>query len=251
LHLEADNPAAQHLRPEFLQAISEESSLESWCCGGHRPPSTVLLMPPSASYNYGKRLLDLVLASLALFVLAPLMIATALLIKLTSPGPVLFRQRRAGRHGRPFTALKFRTMRADRQPQPDELIGPDHPDVTPLGRLLRRTRIDELPQLLNVLAGQMSLVGPRPALPEHVRCYDNLQRRRLELRPGCTGLAQVNGNTAISWPERIKWDLYYVDHCSLWLDLTILLKTLAVIALGEQRFARSIHQTNLLQRPQP
>ena len=196
-------------------------------------------------YDPFKRLLDVVLATTGLVVVGPLLLAAALAVKLTSPGPILFRQQRAGRQGRCFCLLKLRTMRAGRTPDPQEIVPLDHPDVTRIGRLLRRTKIDELPQLFNVLAGDMAIVGPRPTLPEQVENYDAEQRRRLVVRPGCTGLAQVNGNTALSWPERIQWDLYYVDHYSLGMDLAILLKTVVVIVLGPDRFARRIDQSAL------
>jgi len=137
--------------------------------------------------------------------------------------PVLFRQRRAGRRGQPFTLLKFRTMR--------EVIGPDGrplPDgqrLTPLGRWLRRLSLDELPQLLNVLRGDMSLVGPRPLLVEYLDRYTPEQARRHEVRPGITGWAQVNGRNALAWEEKFVLDVWYVDHRTLWLDLRILLRT--------------------------
>jgi lipopolysaccharide/colanic/teichoic acid biosynthesis glycosyltransferase len=189
-----------------------------------------------------KRAADVLAATAALIVLAPIMLAAALCIKLTSTGPVFFRQERAGRHEKPFGLIKFRTMRAGRTPDPKELVPLDHPEITRVGRVLRRVKIDELPQLFNVLTGHMSLIGPRPTLPDQVARYDQFELRRLDVRPGCTGLAQVNGNTALPWPERIKWDVHYVDNYSLWMDLKILLKTVGVIVLGEQRFVRRIDQ---------
>ena len=157
---------------------------------------------------------------------------------------VVFHQQRAGRAGRSFALIKFRTMLAGRTPDPKELVPLNHPDITTVGRLLRRTKIDELPQLFNVLAGHMSVVGPRPTLPDQIERYDLFERRRLQARPGCTGLAQVNGNIALSWSERIKWDVYYVDNHSFWMDVKILLKTVLVIVAGEQRFLRHIDQTD-------
>jgi undecaprenyl phosphate N,N'-diacetylbacillosamine 1-phosphate transferase len=202
-------------------------------------------MPASPIYYKPlKRAGDLLLAALALLALSPLMLAAALAIKLTSRGPTFFHQQRAGRAGRSFALIKFRTMLAGRTPDPKELVPLNHPDITTVGRLLRRTKIDELPQLFNVLAGHMSVVGPRPTLPDQIERYDLFERRRLHVRPGCTGLAQVNGNIALSWPERIKWDVYYVDNHSLWMDVKILLKTVVVIVAGEQRFVRHINQTD-------
>ncbi len=201
-------------------------------------------MPPSPIYKSVKRAGDLLLAALALLALSPLMLAAALAIKLTSRGPIFFHQQRAGRAGRSFALIKFRTMLAGRTPDPKELVPLNHPDITTVGRLLRRTKIDELPQLFNVLAGHMSVVGPRPTLPDQIERYDLFERRRLQARPGCTGLAQVNGNIALSWSERIKWDVYYVDNHSFWMDVKILLKTVLVIVAGEQRFLRHIDQTD-------
>jgi lipopolysaccharide/colanic/teichoic acid biosynthesis glycosyltransferase len=201
-------------------------------------------MSPARLYVPFKRAADVATAAGALVVLSPLLLLAALAIKLTSRGPLLFTQDRVGRGGRRFRVLKFRTMRGGRRPDPEELVPLNHPEITRVGRLLRRTKIDELPQLLNVLAGDMSIVGPRPTLSEQVEQYDDFERRRLEVRPGCTGLAQVNGNTALPWPERIKWDVFYVDHCSPWLDAWILLKTVAVIVAGERRFVRRFDDEN-------
>jgi len=197
-------------------------------------------MSATRLYAPFKRTADVVTAAMLLLVLSPLLLLASLAIKLTSRGPLLFTQDRVGRGGRRFRVLKFRTMRGGRRPDPAELVPLDHPEITPVGRVLRRTKIDELPQLLNVLVGDMSIVGPRPTLSEQVEQYDDFERRRLEVRPGCTGLAQVNGNTALPWPERIKWDVFYVNRYSPWLDAWILLKTVAVIVAGERRFARRL-----------
>lgn len=197
----------------------------------------------SGWYRPVKRALDIAVAGAVLVLAGPVMVAAALAIRLSDRGPVFFRQTRCGLGGRRFELLKFRTMRAGRRPDPRELVPLDHPEITPVGRVLRRLKIDELPQIFNVLKGDMSIVGPRPTLPDQVERYDEFQRQRLLVRPGCTGLAQVNGNTAISWEERIKYDVYYVHHASLWLDLWILWRTLAVILLGEQRFARPFEQS--------
>jgi lipopolysaccharide/colanic/teichoic acid biosynthesis glycosyltransferase len=174
-----------------------------------------------------------------------LFLLVALAIRLTSPGPVIFRQERAGLHGRPFTMLKFRTMASDaEQRQADlmelnEMKGPvfkieNDPRITPLGRFLRRTSIDEFPQLWNVLRGEMSLVGPRPLpLYEIDRIEKDAQRRRLSVKPGLTCLWQISGRNGItSFEEWVALDLKYIDNWSLWLDLKILLKTIPVVLRG-------------------
>lgn len=190
-----------------------------------------------------KRGIDLVAASVLLLALSPLLGAVAVLIYLDDRGPALFRQRRVGIDMREFNLLKFRTMRINDVPV-EELgqVHERHPLVTRLGRILRRLKIDELPQLVNVLRGHMSLIGPRPTVPELARHYDAFERRRLETRPGMTGWAQINGNVRLSWRERIALDVWYVDHWSLTLDAVILLKTIRVVAFGEQPNARALEQ---------
>lgn len=182
----------------------------------------------------GKRLFDLAVATPLLLLLAPLLAGLAAAIRLDSRGPILLRQRRAGLAGRPFHLYKLRTMVDRPRPLAGEVLT-DHPEVTRLGRWLRRFKLDELPQLVNVLVGQMSLVGPRPALPEQAERYDELARRRLCVRPGLTGLSQVRGNIHLPWPERWRHDAEYVDSVSLTVDLKILLRTIAVVLLGEGR----------------
>jgi lipopolysaccharide/colanic/teichoic acid biosynthesis glycosyltransferase len=182
----------------------------------------------------GKRLLDLALTIPALILLAPVMGVVALAVWLTMRRPVLFSQMRAGLHGEPFTIYKFRTM-TDARDAVGKLL-PDAERITPLGRWLRRLKLDELPQLFGVVLGDMSLVGPRPALSDQLAEYDEKARVRLSMRPGLTGLAQINGNIHLPWPERWQYDAEYVKHASLWLDLTIIVKTLVVIVLGENRF---------------
>ncbi|HMQ31980.1 MAG TPA: sugar transferase [Chloroflexaceae bacterium] len=173
--------------------------------------------------RYGKRLLDLILAGAGLLLLSPLLLALAILVRLRLGGPVLFQQERPGLGGRPFTLRKFRTMRDARGPDGTPL--PDAARLTPFGRFLRSTSLDELPELWNVLVGEMSLVGPRPLLTEYLGLYTPQQARRHELRPGITGWAQVNGRNSLSWEERFALDVWYVDRCSLWLDLLILART--------------------------
>ncbi|MFI5795282.1 sugar transferase [Streptomyces sp. NPDC051677] len=187
--------------------------------------------PRRGSYR-GKRMLDLVGVSL-IIVPAALLCAIAALAHLLAHGrPILFRQQRVGRDSRPFVLLKLRTMR--NVPCGSERPGDADPArVTAVGRVLRRTSLDELPQLVNVLRGEMSLVGPRPTLPYQVRRYTGRQRLRLLATPGLTGLAQVHGRQCLSWPQRIEWDLRYVRHQSFWLDLAILFLTVwTVLAKG-------------------
>jgi undecaprenyl phosphate N,N'-diacetylbacillosamine 1-phosphate transferase len=185
--------------------------------------------------QFGKRFLDLVLAILALIVLSPFFLIIIILIRFDSPGPILFIQKRLGRKAKIIDVYKFRTM-TDRARAPGgEIYGRD-PEVTRLGYWLRRFKLDELPQLLNIARGDLSIVGPRPALPSQLSEYTDLARKRLEVRPGLTGLAQVNGNIHLSWPERWQYDAQYVGRVSLLFDLQIILRTVAVVLLGEDKF---------------
>ena len=190
-----------------------------------------------------KRAFDLLAGAALLLVLSPLLILTALTIKLTSRGPVLFVQTRGGLRGMAFRLYKFRTMRADRKHDPKEIVPLHHSDITPLGYFLRRAKIDELPQLANVIGGSMSLVGPRPTLLDQTDGYDAFRRQRLLVRPGTTGLAQVNCNALAPWDERILYDIAYVRRCSLLFDLKILLRTPLVMLLGESRTTRPFRET--------
>ncbi len=191
-----------------------------------------------------KRLFDLVLSGVALVVLSPFLLIIAICIKATSKGPIFFKQTRCGLNSRRFTLLKFRTMVVDAEKKLAELEkhnqmkGPafkmdNDPRVTPIGRFLRKLSLDELPQLWNVLAGDMSLVGPRPPIPKEVERYDNWHRRRLSMRPGLTCLWQVNGRNKITdFDDWMKLDLEYIDNWSLWLDLKIVFKTVPVVLIG-------------------
>jgi lipopolysaccharide/colanic/teichoic acid biosynthesis glycosyltransferase len=171
-----------------------------------------------------KRLLDLLLATLALIVLSPLLLVLAVLVRATLGAPILFRQQRPGYKGQIFTLNKFRTMRNDRDAAGNLL--PDPQRVTPLGRFMRSTSLDELPELFNVLAGQMSLVGPRPLLVAYLERYSPEQMRRHDVLPGITGWAQINGRNALTWEDKFRLDVWYVDHWSLWLDVKIMALTL-------------------------
>lgn len=171
-----------------------------------------------------KRALDMVLAGLVLIVLLPLMGLAVLLVRVNLGSPVIFRQVRPGLRGKPFTILKFRTMTDARDAQGNLL--PDAERLTPLGRFLRSTSLDELPEFLNVLKGDMSLVGPRPLMMQYLGRYTPEQMRRHDVKPGITGWAQVNGRNAITWEQKFALDVWYVDHWSLGLDLRILALTL-------------------------
>ena len=191
-----------------------------------------------------KRCLDLTLAAGMLVLLSPLISLAMLAIRLTSPGPVLYRQIRLGRNGRPFVLLKLRSMVDEAEKQQKQLLaqnevsGPvfkieNDPRVTPVGRFLRRWSLDETPQLWNVLRGEMSLVGPRPPLPHEVDLYDSWHRRRISVRPGLTCLWQINGRSHIEFSEWVDLDLQYIDHWSLGLDLQILLRTPFAVLRGD------------------
>ena len=171
-----------------------------------------------------KRIFDVVVSALALVVLAPFMVLIAILSRITMGSPVLFRQIRPGLNGVPFTIFKFRTMRNLRSGE--ACFGADAVRLTSLGKTLRSLSLDELPELWNVLNGDMSLVGPRPLLMEYLARYTPFQARRMEVRPGITGWAQVNGRNALTWEEKFFLDVWYVDHQSFWLDLKILWMTL-------------------------
>jgi lipopolysaccharide/colanic/teichoic acid biosynthesis glycosyltransferase len=178
-----------------------------------------------------KRAVDVLGAAVGLVVLSPLLLVLAVLVRLRMGAPVLFRQTRPGLHGHPFELVKFRTMidahTATGAPTRDE------DRLTPLGRWLRRTSLDELPELLNVLRGDMSLVGPRPLLVEYLPLYTPEQARRHEVRPGITGWTQVNGRNALSWDEKFAHDVWYVDHRSLRLDAAILARTVKQVITGQ------------------
>jgi lipopolysaccharide/colanic/teichoic acid biosynthesis glycosyltransferase len=179
------------------------------------------------------RLFDIVLAAAALALLSPLLLIAAIAIKLGSRGPVLYRQRRVGRGGREFEMLKLRTMVQGSDPVGvGTVVTRADPRVTGAGRLLRRTSLDEVPNLVNVLRGEMAIVGPRPTIPAQVADYTPRQHRRHEVRPGITGWAQVRGRAGIPWEERIELDVWYVDHRSPWLDLRILAKTVWLLVTG-------------------
>lgn len=190
-----------------------------------------------------KRVIDILGASFGLLLLLPVLIIVAYRIRRELGSPVLFRQTRPGRHGKPFQMIKFRTMR--NTTDADGYLLPDAERLTELGRFLRASSIDELPELWNVLKGEMSLVGPRPLLMEYLPLYSQEQTRRHELRPGVTGWAQVNGRNAISWDEKLALDIWYVNNRHLWLDLRIIwctfrkvIKREGIAAAGEATMSK-------------
>ena len=209
----------------------------------NKPAIMFSTAPDGETTVYLKGIVDRALALLGIVLISPLLLGTALLIKLTSKGPTLFKQQRCGLNGRKFTMFKFRTMVENAEELKDslweknEMDGPvfkvkDDPRLTKVGKILRKSSLDELPQLFNVLWGDMSLVGPRPPLPEEVSQYDLWHRRRLSMKPGITCLWQVNGRNNVNFEKWMKMDLEYIDNWSLWLDTKILFKTIPAVILG-------------------
>ena len=189
---------------------------------------------PIASAAVFTRLFDVVAAAVALAVASPILALCAIAIRVESPGPVIYRQRRVGKDGEPFEMLKLRTMVSGAEHVGAGLaVNEGDPRITRTGALLRRFSLDELPNLVNVLKGEMSIVSPRPTVQVQVDQYTDRQRRRLEVKPGITGWAQVNGRTSLPWNERIELDVWYVDHRSLKLDAQILARTVRMLATGE------------------
>jgi lipopolysaccharide/colanic/teichoic acid biosynthesis glycosyltransferase len=189
--------------------------------------------PPVRPRKGLPRAADLAIALVGLVIVSPLLLAAAIAIKLESRGPVLYRQRRVGKDGRIFDLFKLRTMRQGADPVGvGTAVTADDPRVTRVGRFLRRYSLDELPNLFNVLRGEMAIVGPRPTLQAQVDLYTPRQRRRLEVKPGMTGWAQVNGRAGIPWDERIELDVWYVEHRSPALDLRILGRTARLLLTG-------------------
>lgn len=188
--------------------------------------------------QYVKRGCDFILALTALILLLPFLIIVAVLIKLDSPGNIFYTQERPGKNQKVFKVYKFRTMKvgADRRQKVGVEVMKDDDRITPLGKFLRRFKIDELAQLINIVKGDMSIVGPRPTLPEYLDQYEEWEKERFVVRPGLTGLAQVNGNIYLERKQKSKYDVVYVKHVSLWMDIKIILKTVAIVILGEEKF---------------
>jgi lipopolysaccharide/colanic/teichoic acid biosynthesis glycosyltransferase len=179
------------------------------------------------------RVFDVVVSSIALVVTSPLVLAAMIAIRIESPGSPIYRQHRVGRDGEPFEMLKLRTMVSGAEHHGAGLaVNFGDPRITRVGRILRRFSIDELPNLVNVLRGEMSIVGPRPTIQVQVDQYTDRQRKRLDVKPGLTGWAQVNGRASLPWHERIELDLWYVEHRSFLLDLSIIVKTVEMLVMG-------------------
>lgn len=184
-----------------------------------------------------KRIFDILASSVVLIFFLPIWILIAFLIKITSPGPVLFLQDRPGLHKKIFKIYKLRTMKTGSQTMiKGREVGKNDERITSIGKFLRRSKIDEIPQVLNVLKGEMSLVGPRPERIASLEDYTYEIAKRLKMNPGMTGLAQVSGNIHLSLEDRYKLDVYYVEHFSLWLDLKIIIRTVGVVLFGEDRY---------------
>lgn len=184
-----------------------------------------------------KRIFDICVSLVVLVPFFPVWVIIALLVKLTSPGPVFFLQDRPGKDKKIFKVYKFRTMRPGSEKMVKGVeVMKDDDRVTAIGHFLRRSKLDEIPQCLNVLKGEMSLIGPRPERVASLADYDDEISKRLNMLPGMTGLAQVSGNIYLSLQDRYKLDVYYVEHYSLWLDIKILMRTVGVVLLGEERY---------------
>lgn len=184
-----------------------------------------------------KRLIDIVLSLIVLVLFLPIWTLVAILIKFTSKGPILFIQNRPGKYGKIFKIYKFRTMKpgSEKMVKGKEVMNDDD-RVTVIGKLLRRSKIDEIPQVINVIRGEMSLVGPRPERISSLKEYDENIKKRLNMKPGMTGLAQVSGNIYLSLEDRYKFDVYYVENFSLWLDIKIIKRTFGVLFYGEEKY---------------
>lgn len=183
-----------------------------------------------------KRLIDILISVIVLLLLSPLLIIVIILIKTTMPGPIFFRQERIGKFKKPFYIYKFRSMKTDLEAEKSFNFKKDNERLTKFGKILRRSKIDELPQILNIFKGDMSIVGPRPTIKNQVSKYNAEQLKRLNMKPGMTGLAQVNGNISLPWEKRIEYDLKYIDNFSLILDFKIIFKTFLIVLFGEERY---------------
>lgn len=185
-----------------------------------------------------KRAFDFLGSFICLLIASPVLLIVCLLIKIFMPGPIFFFQERVGKDGKVFKIYKLRTMKVDKEAEKSFNVAKDNERLTALGRVLRRFKIDEVVQLINVLKGDMSMVGPRPTVKIQTDAYSEYERQRLKMSPGMTGLAQVNGNAKLSWKERIDYDVTYVNTFSVWLDIKILCKTVLIVLFGEEKFIR-------------
>jgi lipopolysaccharide/colanic/teichoic acid biosynthesis glycosyltransferase len=182
-------------------------------------------------YPFLKRFFDFLFSCIGFLLIFPIFLVVYFVLLFVNQGSAFFLQKRPGKNGSIFTVIKFKTMN-DKKNKDGNLL-PDSERLTPFGRFVRKTSLDEIPQLINVIKGDMSLVGPRPLLPEYLSLYNDFQMRRHEVRPGITGWAQVNGRNAISWEKKFELDVYYVDNISFWLDIKILLKTVLKVFKSE------------------
>lgn len=181
--------------------------------------------------NIIKPFFDLLVSFILLLIASPIFLIIVVILYIVNKGDVWFRQERPGKEGKIFSVIKFKTMRDDRDANGNLL--PDEKRLSGVGKVIRKTSLDELPQLLNVISGHMSLVGPRPLLKEYLPLYNDVQRRRHEVKPGITGWAQVNGRNTVSWPQKFEYDVWYVDHLSFWLDIKILFLTVMKVFKAE------------------
>jgi exopolysaccharide biosynthesis polyprenyl glycosylphosphotransferase len=235
-----DEGVTSRIAVDFFPHVNSQIALERI---GATPLLTFSAAPDDEVLLLIKRVTDIALASLALILLSPVFLLVAILVRITSPGPVIFRQVRCGLNGRNFTFYKFRSMVANAEERIDEVAHlnpkdvvtkiPNDPRLTPVGKFLRRFSLDELPQLFNVLRGDMSLVGPRPAIPSEVERYKRWQRRRLRMRPGLTCLWAVNGRDAVDFETWMRMDMAYIDNWSLTLDARIILQTIPHVITGK------------------
>ena len=227
--------AQENLRNEIEQVNNDLSVLTS---------NLPEIKEKSWFYYFSKRVIDVVASFFALILLSPLLIVVALIIKLTSKGPIFYNSTRVGLNGKEFKMFKFRSMYKDAEKRLGEVLqfnetdGPtfkmkNDPRITPVGKFIRKTSIDELPQLINVLKGDMALIGPRPLRVHYLPLYSKEQARRHEVRPGITGWAQVNGRNNISWTKKFELDVWYVDHCSLLTDIKVILLTIKKVLFRE------------------
>lgn len=198
-------------------------------------------------YLFIKRTTDIFVSLLALIILSPLFLLTAIAVGITSKGPIIFAQERHGKDKKLFKCYKFRTMKSTtvKFDVNNVVISQTNKNVTKVGRILRKLKIDELPQLVNVLKGDMSIVGHRPFMPEYMANYEPWELQKFAVRPGLTGLNQVNGNGYLTTKERSYYDVYYAKHISLWLDIKIFFKTFLIILAGEKRFLRNVPQEKI------
>ncbi|KJB86202.1 hypothetical protein AZ66_20235, partial [Paenibacillus sp. E194] len=227
--------------PELFELVTSSISFDQ----AYDYPCIEIVKTPLRGLNlFLKRAADIIISLLGICIVSPLLLIVAIIIKFDSRGPVFIHQKRIGKNGAPFCMHKFRSMVNNAEELKEQLKkfneadGPafkmkNDPRITRVGRLIRKFSIDELPQLFNVLKGEMSLVGPRPPLPNEVECYDDFQWRRLDIRPGITGLWQVSGRSDITFDEWVKLDLYYIEKWSISLELKILIKTIPVVLKGE------------------